>query len=186
MRNRETIDGFFHCLGVIFRCYNGSPPDDHRGMKTNTPAFGGWTNMYKYASHEAVVENLNEKSILLMGSSQFNRGQKYTYHPTNMFKGQDMSPMIIGTAYTQSLYHTIIVTAMDPHMKNRKVALTLSPQCFDPKGVNPEAYTIRFSDSNYLAMLENNKVSMGIKKKSGSGRKSFLKRIQLYKVVDSL
>jgi D-alanine transfer protein len=172
----KRLMAFFTALVLFLGVITGVHLVTVGGMKTNNPAFGGWTNMYKYASHEAVAENLNEKSILFMGSSEFNHGQKYTYHPKNMFKGQDMSPMIIGTAYTQSLYHAITLAAMDPHMKNRKVALILSPQWFDPKGVKPEAYAIRFSESNYLAMLKNNKISMGIKKKIGARSEKLLKK----------
>lgn len=145
-------------------------------LKANNPVFGTWSNSYKYTSNAVLKENLTKDSFLLMGSSEFNHGRGTPYHPKNVFRDTKVHPMMIGTAYTQSLYHAITVAALEDKLQNRKVVLILSPQWFDHKGVKPEAYATRFSESNYVAMLANKNIPMEIKKKMAKRSETLLRK----------
>ncbi|NLD19881.1 MAG: D-alanyl-lipoteichoic acid biosynthesis protein DltD [Clostridiales bacterium] len=137
--------------------------------------FGTWTNIYKYNSRNAVAERLTNNTLLVFGSSEFNHGRKTPYHPRAIFKNTNMAPMLIGTAYSQSMTHAIALASLEPDMKNRKAVLILSPQWFSKEGVIPKDYALRYSESNYAGMLNNKHISKELKKRIAARSESLLK-----------
>ncbi|MEA4921958.1 MAG: D-alanyl-lipoteichoic acid biosynthesis protein DltD [Eubacteriaceae bacterium] len=133
-------------------------------INTRTSQMGTWNNLYKYASHDAVASNLDNKTILTFGSSEFNHSVKTPFYPKKVFKDQDVTPMIMGSAFSQSLTHTIALGGLERSMKKRKVVLIVSPQWFNKEGVRPEAFALRFSESDYTAMLQNSRLSFSLRK----------------------
>lgn len=124
-----------------------------------------WNNIYKYASRDAVVPNLDKNTILMFGSSEFNHGVKTKYYPKAVFRDQKFSPMIMGSAYSQCMTDAIALASLEPESRQRKVIIMLSPQWFNADGVKPEQFALRFSESNYVAMLKNSKLSYALRKK---------------------
>lgn len=67
--------------------------------------------------------------------------------------------MLIGTGHYQCLSHAITLAALEPQMQKRKVVLLVSPQWFRKTGIEPAAFASRFSESSYIDMLQNSKLS---------------------------
>ena len=84
-------------------------------------------------------------------------GQDTPYHPSAMFADSDFEPMLIGAGYYQSLSHAIALGAVGEGQK--KAVLFLSPQWFRKPGVLPQAFASRFSENDYMGMLQNENLS---------------------------
>ena len=56
--------------------------------------------------------------------------------------------------FYQSLSHAITLASLGDHAQTKEAVLFLSPQWFRKAGVQPEAFTSRFSESHYIAMLK--------------------------------
>lgn len=156
-------------------------------METNSKLVSTWSSDEKYRSHSAITENLTKDSIVVFGSSEFQHGQKTKYHPANLFATQPFSTMLIGAGYYQSLSHAITLASIQPDMPNNKVVLIVAPQWFRKEGVKPEAFSSRFSEVNYLAMLQNPSLSKDTKQKIADRTETLLeadpptqKRIKRY------
>lgn len=133
-------------------------------LKANSKGFGTWINPYKDLSYSAISNNINKDTYLMMGSSEFQHGGKKPYHPTQVFRGLDMDVMCVGAAYNQSLSHAITLASVAPDLKTKKVVLILSSAWFDQEGVKKNAFAVRFSETEYMAMLRNPDLSPELKK----------------------
>lgn len=125
----------------------------------NNPAFSTWSAEDKAKNKEGLMANMNEGSILVFGSSEFQHGTDTLYHPASVFAGNRFNPMLIGAGYYQSLSHAVTLAAIEPSLVNRKAVLLLSPQWFRKTGVVDQAFSSRFSETLYYGMLENEKLS---------------------------
>ncbi len=119
----------------------------------------GWTDETKYLSMRSLASSIDEYTIPVMGSSELQHQKSTPYNPANVFAGQKIKPMLIGAGYYQSLFHATALTALSPEMENKKAVLILAPQWFRKSGVRPEAFASRFSEENYLDMLQNEELS---------------------------
>lgn len=153
-------------------------------------SFGSWISPYKFFAADNVKANMDENTILTLGSSEFRHGTKMSTHPANMFRDSSLNMMMVGAGYYQSLFHAVELSALADGVKNRKVVLILSPQWFTKEGVLPPAYASRFSDETFVAMLQNKKISRGTKdyiikrtKKLLSGDPQTKERVQRYERV---
>ena len=126
-------------------------------------SFGSWISSYKFFATEEIKENMNENTILTLGSSEFRHGKKMSSHPANLFKDNALNMMMVGAGYYQSLFHAVELSALSDGVKNKKVVLILSPQWFTKEGVLAPAYASRFSDETFVAMLQNKKLSQKTK-----------------------
>lgn len=123
-------------------------------------SFGTWGNETKTKALKGVEERLDSESLLVFGSSEFMHGTDTPYHPASMFAKTDCSPALLGAGYYQSLSHAIALSALTSgHYRPNKAVLLLSPQWFRKPGVLPEAFSSRFSESDYMGMLQNPLVS---------------------------
>lgn len=137
----------------------------NHGLDTNNLKFGTWISTKKDLCYRAVASNIEEDTVLMMGSSEFYYGKDTPYHPTEMFRNLGMNVMCIGAAQNQTLSHTITLAAVAPQLKNKKVVLILSPTWFGPEGTEKSGFAARFSESMYEAMLENKNISEETKNK---------------------
>lgn len=142
----------------------------------NNREFGGWCSMYKDMSARAIGQNMQEDSMLVMGSSEFDHGQDEFYHPGNFFKKTNFSPMIVGSAYNQSLNHTITLGALAPYAANNKAVLLLSMPWFYPKGVPPQKFAWRFSEGTFNTFLQNEDIPLKLRKKIAKRAIKLLKK----------
>ena len=113
---------------VHFICANND-------LKDNTGQFGTWYNTYKDLSYNALSRNLEKDSVLMLGSSEFRHGRKTQYHPTNFFKDTDVKLVTVGGPFNQTLFHTVALGSLQPHLKSKKVILLVSPTWFKHSGV---------------------------------------------------
>lgn len=125
----------------------------------NNPEFSTWSEDEKSRNRSGLVENLNEASVPVFGSSEFQHGTDTPYHPAQVFAGTSLNPMLIGAGYYQSLSHAIALAAIEPALQQRKAVLFISPQWFRRPGVVVQAFSSRFSETLYQGMLENEKLS---------------------------
>ena len=102
--------------------------------------------------------------MLVFGSSEFRHGIKTKYHPKSVFENQNVSLMLIGGPYNQCLNHAITLGAVENKIQKKKVVLLVSPSWFYKSGVTPDRYSLRFSESNYMALMENKKIPKSIKR----------------------
>ena len=127
----------------------------HNRVSVSNTAFSTWPLEEKGTSYTGLTENMNEGSMPVFGSSEFQHGRDTDYHPSSIFSDTKFNPMLIGAGYYQCLSHSITLAAIEPSMEVRKAALIVSPQWFRRPGVLPQAYTSRFSENLYARMLCN-------------------------------
>lgn len=147
-------------------------------------------NQYKDKSYDALSENIDKDTMLVFGSSEFGHHKHGWYHINNMFTDKDLDVLIIGQPYTQSINHAISLAALSKDVKNKKVVLILSPTWFKGKGANGNSFNFRFSDSQYIEMLKNPKISYELKEEIADrtmillkGSEKTLKRVKMYNKV---
>ena len=146
------------------------------GFQKENKGFGTWINSYKDMSYSAIDKNLHDDTLLVLGSSEFQHGKNTEYHPTQIFRGMNKDVMCVGAAYNQCLSHTITLGALAPDLKSKKVVLILSPAWFDKKGVTENGFAVRFSESQYMALLNNNNLSKGLKQEIAKRTQSLLNK----------
>ena len=122
-------------------------------ISADPDAYASWTDEAKSQSYFGMTQNMQENTIPVFGSSEFQHGRGTPFHPTNLFAGTGFSPMLIGAGYYQSLGHAVTLAALESSMHTRKAVLILSPQWFRKTGVVPQAYMSRFSELLYRKML---------------------------------
>lgn len=134
-----------------------------KNFEINSKAVGTWINTKKDASYVAVSSGIGEKTYLMMGSSEFQHGKDTKYHPSEIFRQANLNVMCIGAAKNQSLSHAITLGAVGNELKTKKVALILSPSWFSKKGIDKASFSARFSETQYLAMMDNPNLSDQLK-----------------------
>lgn len=155
----RKIAAFLTALVIFTGIITGMHYYAYGRLDMNSKEFSSWTREAKYAAGSAIAANLNEDTIVTFGSSELEHGKDTPYHPKNLFKGQKFNMMLVGAGYYQSLSHAITLAAIEPEMENRKVVLIVAPQWFRKSGVKADAYASRFSEGNFISMLENDKLS---------------------------
>ena len=142
---------------VHFICANND-------LKDKTGQFGTWYNTYKDLSYNALSRNLEKDSVLMLGSSEFRHGRKTQYHPSNFFRDTDVKLVTVGGPFNQTLFHTVALGSLQPHLKSKKVILLVSPTWFKHSGVKKNDYALRFSETEYFAFMENKNIPIKTKK----------------------
>lgn len=155
----RRIAAFFTALVLFLGFVLGMHGFTRGRLKVDNPDFGTWTDEVKFGARDAMAVNMNEDSLLVMGSSELQHGKGTEFHPESIFRGQKTNLMLVGAGYYQSLFHATALAALEPDMKNRKAVLILAPQWFRKAGVVSKAYASRFSEMNFVAMLKNQDLS---------------------------
>lgn len=127
-------------------------------LAMNNKAFGTWNNKDEIRSYKALSQNIHRDTMLFLGSSEFNHGEKTDFHVRRLFRRQNISIMLIGHQYNQSLNQAVTVGALSPQLKKRKVVLVISPTWFFPGGISASGYDKVFSLSSYMAFMENKRI----------------------------
>lgn len=134
-------------------------------IEANNREFGTWINSKKDLSYSAIAANLHEDTFMMLGSSEFQHGEKTPYHPTAIFRQAKLDVMCIGAAGNQCFSHAITMAALALELKSKKVILILSPTWFSKGGIEGSNFAARFSESQYQAMLKNESLSQDLKDK---------------------
>lgn len=149
---------------------------------------GVWTSDAKFLSRFAVLENQDENTMLILGSSEFRNATDSPFHIKNLFAENSFSPILIGRDQYQSLHHAITLSSLGSELKNKKVVFIVSPQWFQREAVIADSFTLRFSENHYLGMLQNSQLSKDLKEQLVSRAHALLSdtdhamlsRIELY------
>ena len=147
-----------NALGLAFLLFSFTVLVIHLGIKRldfTGPSFDAWVNDDKLLYSRAITENLTSTSIPVFGSSEFRHGRSTPYHPAKVLSGQPFRLMLIGAGYYQSLSHATALAAMGDELPQKQAVFILSPQWVRGKGVSSQVYTSRFSEYNYIQMLQN-------------------------------
>ena len=155
----KKVTGFLIAAALFFITAGGIHFFIDKNIRFDPHSFGSWVSQYKFFAGEEIKNNIDENTILTLGSSEFRHGTKMSSHPANLFQDNSLNMMMVGAGYYQSLFHAVELAAVEDGMKQRKVVLILSPQWFTKEGVLAPAYASRFSEDNYIAMLQNKKLS---------------------------
>lgn len=141
----------------------------------------------KFKSHNVLVENIDDTTLTVMGSSELSRITKALQHPKNMVDFEDLKYMTIGQGYFQSILHTITLGSIEEGIKNRKVVLFLSPQWFVKDGILKEAFASRYSEDHIVHFLKNANISENTKQQVVKrveelleGNDALVKRVEQY------
>lgn len=125
---------------------------------------GYYLDRTKYLSTSAIEKNLKKGTALVVGSSEFRRVYDSEFHPKQAVNAKDESFMLVGEGSFQSLSHAIRLGALSNSVPDQKVTIILSPQWFSDTGINPTAFTSRFSEDNFIGLLKAPNVSKETKK----------------------
>lgn len=151
----KKIISFFIAIILIVSTIFGIHMYAIENIKSNSDEFGRWISTKKDLSYKAISSNIDSNTFLMLGSSEFHHGKNKAYHPSQIFRETNMDVMCIGAAKNQSLSHAITLAAIAPKLETKKVLILLSPSWFSKNGIDKAGFTARFSESNYLAMLDN-------------------------------
>lgn len=97
----------------------------------------------------------DRSSLVLMGSSELESSVPENPRVFLPAKVSDFDLFLSGRGHTQSLYHAIELAAMAGDLREKKVALIVSPQWFLPQGTVPGAFQDVFSVTAWQGMLDN-------------------------------
>ncbi|MCB6994006.1 D-alanyl-lipoteichoic acid biosynthesis protein DltD [bacterium 210820-DFI.6.37] len=186
----KKVTAFLIALALFAATVCGVHSFVDRNTRFDPHSFGSWISQYKFFAGNEIKANMNKDTILVLGSSEFRHGTKMTTHPVNLFQDNSLNMMMVGAGYYQSLFHATELASIEDGMKKRKAVLILSPQWFTKTGVLAPAYASRFSEDNFIAMLQNKKISRETKeyllsrsKKLLKGDPKTLERVEKYERV---
>lgn len=155
----RRVISFVIALAMFAVTAGGIHVYDHRNAVTDPKAFGVWTSRDKLSAPDVIRSNITDRTLMIMGSSELTHKSDTLAHPVNFFDETDCDPLLIGSGYTQSLFHAINVAAVGDSLKDRRVILIVSPSWFKKSGVIDVAYASRFSESEFTEMLKNDNIS---------------------------
>lgn len=128
-------------------------------VQRDSHTFATWSSEKKFLSWQGLAANLDAQVVPVFGSSEIQHGRNSRFHPAQVFANTSFQPMLIGAGYYQSLNHAITLASLQDRVKSKKAVLLLSPQWFRGHGVKAEAFASRFSEIQFLHMLENSGIS---------------------------
>lgn len=113
----------------------------------------------KYKSHNVLVDNIDDTTLTLMGSSELSRLLDAPQHPRNLMDFEDFKYMTIGQGNFQTILHAITLGSISEAITNRKVVLLVSPQWFTKGGIEKNAFADRYSEDHLTYFLQNKNIS---------------------------
>lgn len=120
----------------------------------------------KYKSHDALSMNIDDNTILLMGSSELTSGISFEENFRYLLDYEDKHIMQIGGGYFQSLNHAITLASLGHDRDDiKRVNLILSMQWFTQEGIRPEAFMQRLSIDHLNHLYQNTNISPETKTK---------------------
>ncbi len=126
---------------------------------------GVWTDDAKFLSREGILKNQDDGTMLVFGSSEFETAQDSPYHICRQFQEDTFTPMLIGRGHCQCLQHAVTLASIGNELANRRVVLIVSPQWFQRKSVLKRSYAVRFSESHFVGLLQNDRIPKNLKMK---------------------
>lgn len=120
---------------------------------------------FRNKSLAALTDNMDEDTMPIFGSSELGTWTDEPYHISHMFTRQQVNSMTVGYPAVQSLQDAISLGAIAGKKSPKKVTLLASPTWFSGTGVTTAAFKQHFSDTAYLALLKNDRLSAETRQK---------------------
>jgi len=119
----------------------------------------------KYKSVDIVKENLDQNTLVLMGSSELTITNHKAYSFNKVFNTSDFHIMQIGGTYYQNIIHASIMGALGDSFPKKKVAIIESMQWFEDSDQPHKAFENRVSKEMVYAALNNDSLTLDTKTK---------------------
>ncbi|MBF1294511.1 D-alanyl-lipoteichoic acid biosynthesis protein DltD [Parvimonas sp. D2] len=119
----------------------------------------------KYNSYDVLTKNIDENTILLMGSSELVATLENEEHPKHLLDYSDKNIMQIGGGHYQSLLQSIVLGSIGSDIPVKKVNLIISMQWFEKNGIAKEAFESRVSLDHLYHFFGNKNISNSTKEK---------------------
>ncbi|UTH14393.1 D-alanyl-lipoteichoic acid biosynthesis protein DltD [Macrococcus equipercicus] len=116
------------------------------------------TNLNETTFKGTAVQNVmfkEKKFYPLFGSSELEK--KDPFHPVHVFqeRGLKVRPFLIGMGGSTDLIHAINIASHIGQMKDKKMAIIISPQWFTQKGIQNDNFSARFSAQQVINLFSN-------------------------------
>lgn len=116
---------------------------------------------------EAIQEIIlsRKDTVPIYGSSELSTTD-IPYNPQNIFSNKELGfqTIPIGRGYSQSIIHAINFAALNDDLQNKKVVFIISPQWFTPSGLEPDNFSMNFSEIQYYKLINDSKISREAKR----------------------
>lgn len=124
----------------------------------------------KYKGRDILKDNIDDKTLVVLGSSELGRVSEHPFHIKQLFNYDDFHIMAIGGGNFQNIIQASMLGSLGNDFPNKKFILSESFIWFDQFGMNPKAFLSRVSNEHVYYTLINPKISKETKEK-------FMKRV---------
>ena len=124
----------------------------------------------KYKGRDILKDNIDDKTLVVLGSSELGRVSEHPFHIKQLFNYDDFHIMAIGGGNFQNIIHASMLGSLGNAFPKQKFILSESFIWFDQFGMNPKAFLSRVSNEHVYYTLINPKISKETKEK-------FMKRV---------
>lgn len=134
-------------------------------MPPYSPVVGNDNYTEKITGQYLLEQSAQEPDTLFIFGSSELRTTEIPTLPANFFVGKRAGFQVdlIGHGSCQSIIHAIQIAASGEALTGRKVVLITSPQSYVPDGIAPDLFAANFSPQQYLALLEDDTLSLDVK-----------------------
>ena len=124
----------------------------------------------KYKGRDILKDNIDDKTLVVLGSSELGRVSEHPFHIKQLFNYDDFHIMAIGGGNFQNIIQASMLGSLGNDFPKQKFILSESFIWFDQIGMNPKAFLSRVSNEHVYYTLINPKISKETKEK-------FMKRV---------
>ena len=124
----------------------------------------------KYKGRDILKDNIDDKTLVVLGSSELGRVNEHPFHIKQLFNYDDFHIMAIGGGNFQNIIQASMLGSLGNDFPKKKFILSESFIWFDQFGMNPKAFLSRVSNEHVYYTLINPKISKETKEK-------FMKRV---------
>ena len=124
----------------------------------------------KYKGRDILKDNIDDKTLVVLGSSELGRVSEHPFHIKQLFNYDDFHIMAIGGGNFQNIIQASMLGSLGNDFPKQKFILSESFIWFDQFGMNPKAFLSRVSNEHVYYTLINPKISKETKEK-------FMKRV---------
>ena len=124
----------------------------------------------KYKGRDILKDNIDDKTLVVLGSSELGRVSEHPFHIKQLFNYDDFHIMAIGGGNFQNIIQASMLGSLGNDFPKQKFILSESFIWFDQYGMNPKAFLSRVSNEHVYYTLINPKISKETKEK-------FMKRV---------
>lgn len=119
----------------------------------------------KYKGRDILLSNIDDKTLVALGSSEFQKASNQPFHFKQLFNYDDFHLMPIGGGNFQNIIHAANIGSMGDYFPQKKVVLIESFLWFDQYGLQDKAFENRMSKEHIYYTLTNPKLSDDTKQK---------------------